>query len=243
MTNSVQLVAAIPRLLRACAQAAAAWQTRDCITALVIFSVMAVTAPLAGSGEPTLVGIAVYPPQIHLSSAQDRQTLVVQSTYADGITRDVTSKATMSIAQPDRALVEGCLIKPLANGDTALTVAFADRSVTVPVHVERAGEMVPISFKLDVMPVFMKAGCNTGSCHGAARGKDGFRLSLFGFDPDGDYHRLTREISGRRLNLALVEESLLIEKTTNVVPHSGGAKIKKGDEHYATLIRWLEASG
>ena len=45
------------------------------------------------------------------------------------------------------------------------------------------------------MPVFMKAGCNTGGCHGAARGKDGFRLSLFGFDPDGDYYRLTREIA------------------------------------------------
>ena len=48
------------------------------------------------------------------------------------------------------------------------------------------------------MPVFMRAGCNTGSCHGAARGKDGFRLSLFGFDPDGDHYRLTREMPGRR---------------------------------------------
>ena len=53
------------------------------------------------------------------------------------------------------------------------------------------------------MPVFMKAGCNTGSCHGAARGKDGFRLSLFGFDPDGDHFRLTREMVGRRVNLAV----------------------------------------
>ena len=62
------------------------------------------------------------------------------------------------------------------------------------------------------MPVFMQAGCNTGSCHGAARGKDGFRLSLFGFDPDGDHYRLTREINGRRINLALPAESLLLEK-------------------------------
>ena len=53
------------------------------------------------------------------------------------------------------------------------------------------------------MPVFMKAGCNTGSCHGAARGKDGFRLSLFGFDPDGDYYRLTREQPERRLDLSI----------------------------------------
>jgi len=36
-------------------------------------------------------------------------------------------------------------------------------------------------------------------CHGAARGQDGFRLSLWGFDPDGDHYRLTREFSGRRI--------------------------------------------
>src|SRR5688572_30929936 len=53
-------------------------------------------------------------------------------------------------------------------------------------------------FRSDVMPVFMKAGCNTGSCHGAARGKDSFRLSLFGFDPDGDHYRLTREQPDRK---------------------------------------------
>ena len=61
------------------------------------------------------------------------------------------------------------------------------QELTVPVVVKNAAVDRPISFKLDVMPVFMRAGCNTGSCHGAARGKDGFRISLFGFDPDGDY--------------------------------------------------------
>src|SRR5207244_526470 len=85
----------------------------------------------------------------------------------------------------------------------------------------------PISFKLDVMPIFMAAGCNQGSCHGAARGKDGFRLSLFGFDPDGDHYRLTREFNGRRINLALPAESLLLEKATGKV--------------HATIVRWLEA--
>jgi hypothetical protein len=196
---------------------------------------------MAHGDEPAIVDVVVYPQQVHLSSSQDRQTLVVQATYADGITRDVTPQATLNLADPDRASLEGRLLKPLADGDTTLTATFAGRAVSVPVHVERAGETAPVSFKLDVMPVFMKAGCNTGSCHGAARGKDGFRLSLFGFDPDGDHHRLTREISGRRLNLALVEESLLVEKAINAVPHTGGAKIKKGDEYHAALIRWLEA--
>ena len=92
------------------------------------------------------------------------------------------------------------------------------------------------------MPVFMKAGCNTGSCHGAARGKDGFRLSLFGFDPDGDHYRLTREMTGRRINLAVPAESLLLEKATGKVPHTGGKRFEDGRaSYYKTLLRWLEA--
>src|SRR5207302_6934171 len=119
--------------------------------------------------------------------------------------------------------------------------AFGGRTVHVPVKVKDAKVDRPISFKLDVMPIFMAAGCNQGSCHGAARGKDGFRLSLFGFDPDGDHYRLTREFNGRRINLALPAESTLIEKATDKVPHTGGAKIKEGDEYHQALIRWLEA--
>jgi hypothetical protein len=104
-----------------------------------------------------------------------------------------------------------------------------------------AAEEPGLSFRLDVMPIFMRSGCNAGSCHGAARGKDGFRLSLFGFDPEADYQRITREISGRRINLALTAESLLLTKATNAVPHGGGARIKPGDEYYTTLKRWLDA--
>ena len=111
-----------------------------------------------------------------------------------------------------------------------MTVEFGGKAVKVPVTVKDAKVDRPIWFKLDVMPVFMRAGCNTGSCHGAARGKDGFRLSLFGFDPDGDHYRLTREINGRRINLAVPAESLLMEKATGKVPHTGGKRFKEGDE-------------
>lgn len=58
-----------------------------------------------------------------------------------------------------------------------------------------AGQVSPlcaeeVSFRRDVMPILFRAGCNSGTCHGAARGKDGFHLSLFGYDPKGDYFRL-----------------------------------------------------
>ena len=79
------------------------------------------------------------------------------------------------------------MLYPKTDGQSEITVEYSGRSVKVPLVVKDAAAHRPISFHLDVMPVFAKAGCNTGSCHGAARGKDGFRLSLFGFDADGDY--------------------------------------------------------
>ncbi len=111
----------------------------------------------------------------------------------------------------------------------------------MPVTVEKAAQPREISFKLDVMPIFMKAGCNSGSCHGAARGKDGFRLSLFGFDPDGDLYRLTRELSGRRLDLAVPTASLAVEKSTGAVPHTGGKRFAPDSELCQNLVGWIAA--
>ena len=87
------------------------------------------------------------------------------------------------------------------------------------------------------MPVFMRAGCNTGGCHGSARGKDGFRLSLFGFDPEGDYFRLTRELGYRRVNLAVPEESLVLQKALGAVPHTGGKRFEPSSEYAKTHAR------
>ncbi len=84
-------------------------------------------------------------------------------------------------------------------------------------------------------------GCNTGKCHGAASGKDGFRLSLFGYDPEGDHYRLTREMIGRRINLADPEHCLLINKALGMIPHTGGGLIDEGDTNHAMLIEWLRS--
>ena len=99
----------------------------------------------------------------------------------------------------------------------------------------------PLSFRLDVEPVLFRAGCNSGGCHGAAAGKDGFHLSLFGYDPAGDYWRLTRQIVGRRVDLAAPEQSLLLLKATGMVPHTGGRRFKPDTEYYSTLLRWIQA--
>ncbi len=188
-----------------------------------------------------LSDVQVFPPDINLFSARGKQTLVVQAVYADGITRDVTAQAKITPANAVLVKIEKNAVLPIADGATELAVEFGGRTVKAPVKVKDAKVDRPISFKLDVMPVFMAAGCNQGSCHGAARGKDGFRLSLFGFDPDGDHYRLTREFNGRRINLALPAESLLLEKATGKVPHTGGERFKDTSAFHATIVRWLEA--
>jgi hypothetical protein len=111
---------------------------------------------------------------------------------------------------------------------------------TAKAPVAAAAPAGPVSFRLDVMPVFFRAGCNSGGCHGAAAGKDGFHLSLFGYDPAGDYFRLTQQMVGRRVDLAAPEQSLLLSKATGMVPHSGGRRFKNDSELYKTLLRWIQ---
>lgn len=97
------------------------------------------------------------------------------------------------------------------------------------------------SFRRDVMPVFFRAGCNAGTCHGSARGKDGFMLSLFGYDAKGDYERVVNEMIGRRVNVAVPEQSLLLLKATGAVPHTGGKLFSKESDYYQTVLQWIEA--
>ncbi|RFC43946.1 MAG: Protein of unknown function (DUF1553)/Protein of unknown function (DUF1549) [Verrucomicrobia bacterium] len=116
---------------------------------------------------------------------------------------------------------------------------FAAAIVTPPASGSQVKEAR--SFRRDVMPVFFRAGCNQGGCHGAARGKDGFMLSLFGYDAPGDYFRLTQEFVGRRINVAAPEQSLLLLKAIGGVPHTGGEVIAKDSPLYQTLLDWISA--
>ncbi|MCA9050180.1 MAG: DUF1549 domain-containing protein [Planctomycetaceae bacterium] len=186
------------------------------------------------------VSITVSPAEINLSGQRDRQSFIVQAVMANGLTFDVTAKAQASIADGAFARLDGHTFYPVADGTTKVVVTYEGHTAELPVTVTTAAADPPLSFRLDVMPVFMKTSCNNGSCHGAARGKDGFRISLFGFDPAGDHFRLTRELPGRRINLAIPEESLLVEKGAGIVPHTGGKRFDVGDEKYNALVRWLK---
>jgi len=208
------------------------------LTNLVCTMLLATTA---AAQDSAVVSLNVSPPDVNLMTSKDRQLMVVQAVYANGLTRDVTAEAKFTFANPSLIRREGNTLWPAADGTTELKVEFAGQAVTVPVKVEKATAEQPISFRLDVMPIFLKAGCNSGSCHGAARGKDGFGLSLFGYDPNGDHFRITRELSGRRLDLAVPEASLLVEKSTGAVPHTGGKRFHLESEMGQDMVRWIAA--
>ncbi|WP_390620201.1 DUF1549 and DUF1553 domain-containing protein [Blastopirellula retiformator] len=191
--------------------------------------------------ESEIVKIDVYPESAELLTSRDQQRFVVRAIRADDVTIDVTSEAKWSVGDDKIAKLQGTTLLPTGDGETKLAIEYSGFEAEVPVKVAQADAERPVSFKLDVMPVFMRAGCNTGSCHGAARGKDGFRLSLFGFDPKGDYDRITRELASRRINLAVPQASLLMEKSIGAVPHTGGKLFDQDSEYYATMIRWLES--
>lgn len=198
-------------------------------------------APAAAATTPAFQSLAVYPPAIKISSQSDTQHFIAVATRADGITVDVSDQVQWRLENPAIARIDQLVLVPVADGTTNLIGSWNGLETKATLEVTQSQTPRTVGFERDVMPILTKAGCNTGSCHGAARGKDGFRISLFGFDPLGDYQRITREIGIRRINLAVPEQSLLLLKATGAVQHTGGKKIEPGSKHYNTILAWLQA--
>jgi hypothetical protein len=98
----------------------------------------------------------------------------------------------------------------------------------------------PVSFRRGVVPALTKAGCNAGACHGTPTGKNGFRLSLRGYDPASDHHSLTREFAGRRIDRHDPDSSLILNKATTRVPHEGGRRFEPDGELYRLVRDWVK---
>ncbi len=196
----------------------------------------------AVANESQWVSLKVYPPEVKLHTAADYQNIIAVAKRADGVTLDVTDTVTWTVENNELVTLENFQLKPKTDGETLLNATWEGLSAQSSISVTQATTARDISFNLDVMPILTRSGCNTGSCHGAARGKDGFRLSLFGFDPTGDFQRITREIGIRRINLARPDQSLVYLKSIGAVPHSGGKRMEKDSQYAKKLLQWLEAN-
>jgi mono/diheme cytochrome c family protein len=189
--------------------------------------------------DPRIESIEAFPKNVSLETAADFHRVIVIARFKDASTHDITAQSKLTLADNSLAHLTGTALTPKKDGATSLRIDYRGLTTEVPVTVKDAEKPRPISFQLDVMPVLTAAGCNTGSCHGSARGQDGFHLSLFGFDPKGDHFRLTTEMAGRRINLALPEESLMLTKSIGTVPHTGGKLMSKDSPFYQTLLGWI----
>src|SRR5262249_1786627 len=131
------------------------------------------------------------------------------------------------------------LVRPAVDGRGELRFLVAGHSVTVPVTVSGQKQKHDVSFVRDVMPTLSKVGCNAGTCHGAQQGKNGFKLSLRGYDPLFDHRALTDDLEGRRFNRAAPDRSLMLMKPSGAVPHQGGVLFQPGEPYYELLRAWI----
>jgi hypothetical protein len=181
----------------------------------------------------------VEPPEVTLHGPWDRLQVVVTGHDAAGGVRDLTAQAVYSIREPRAAVTPGGVVTPRANGRTVLVAQWGASQVQVPVEVGGMDRPGPVSFSHQVLPVLTRAGCNAGACHGTPSGKNGFRLSLRGYDPPLDLFTLTREAQARRLDPLEPDASLLLRKATARVPHGGGRRLDGRGPQYALLRRWV----
>lgn len=209
--------------------------------ASVVMSPRSKTAlpPWDAPADPQIASIEAFPKAVTLETAADFHRVVIVARFKDASTHDITKQSKITLADASLASLTGTTLRPQKDGTTKLSIEYRGLKTEVPVTVKDSAKPRPISFQLDVMPVLTAAGCNTGSCHGSARGQDGFHLTLYGFDPKGDHFRLTHEMAGRRINLALPEDSLLLTKADGTVPHTGGKLFEKGSPFHETLVQWI----
>lgn len=101
------------------------------------------------------------------------------------------------------------------------------------------GEEPTVSFENDVLPILTRAGCMAGACHAKSDGQNGFQLSIFSYDPDSDYREIVYDARGRRIFPSSPDQSLILLKATNQVPHEGEARFEKDSEFYRVLRQWI----
>ncbi len=184
--------------------------------------------------------LEVFPKDVELRYRTDLQRVVVLLHDQDK-SREVTGEVEFKFADSNVAEVSSDgIIRPKSNGNATIQVRLGKLQNELRVGVTDYELEGPVSFELHIQPILAARGCSTGPCHGKARGQNGFKLSLLGFDSDFDFGALTREARGRRIFPASPQESLLLTKGSGRVPHGGGVRLPDDSIDYETVRRWIQ---
>ena len=175
-----------------------------------------------------------------LDQPESSLQLLVGQAAEEGRTIDLTRQAKYRSENEAVARVDELgLVTPVADGETGVIVEHSGGLTRVAITIKGIKEPEPLSFSRDVIPILTKAGCNMGGCHGKAEGQNGFKLTVFGFDPKADHDAIVKEGRGRRISLAAPDHSLLLRKGLASDPHGGGLRIDEGSIRHRRLARWI----
>ncbi|HEY4263174.1 MAG TPA: DUF1549 domain-containing protein, partial [Schlesneria sp.] len=183
-------------------------------------------------------GLSLLPANMHLSGPKSRQKLIVESTesgYATGQVLDIQFSSDNEYV----AKVINSEIIPTGNGTATITVTGSGRTASTKVTVNQFDAPHQWTFRNHVQSVLSKMGCNSGACHGAAAGKNGFKLSLRGYDPEADFFSITRQARGRRVVPDDPGRSLILTKPTGMIPHKGGVRFAEDSHEFDVIAEWL----
>lgn len=184
--------------------------------------------------------VELFPADFELIGLRSRRQLIVTQHRAGGRTIDRTSAARYETSDPAVVEVDAQgVATPRRDGEAEIRATFDGRTATTRVVVRGTVDPSPVDFRTEVIAAISRAGCNQGACHGSPQGKDGFRLSLRGFDPDLDLVTLGRESDGRRVNRFDPPQSLVLLKGAGRIPHQGGVRFRSQDRAYQTLKEWI----
>jgi hypothetical protein len=186
--------------------------------------------------------VTADPAALRLSGASASYSLLIHGKSPDGRLVDLTHAAHYRSSNPKIAAVSDAgVVRAVADGSVTIHIDVSGRSLTVPVTIEATTAPRVYHFENDVVPLFSRFGCNASGCHGKAEGQNGFKLSVFGFDPTADLAALTKEGRGRRVFASGPEHSLLLRKASGRVAHGGGVRIPQGSTEYETIRGWIAA--
>ncbi len=186
-----------------------------------------------------IASLIVEPSEIVLHSANRRQQVLVTATDRDGRSTDATRDAEFIVNDPTIASASQAKVQGIQDGSTSLLVKVGGREARVTVRVSGSNEIRPVHFANDIVPILSKLGCNSGGCHGKASGQNGFKLSVFGFDPEADRTAILKEGRGRRVQSSSPDRSLILLKPSAQVPHGGGRRMTVGSPDYELLSQWV----
>jgi hypothetical protein len=210
----------------------------------VVFAVAFAGATALAAQQREDGELRIWPAAIQLDDGADHPRIAALWRTPSGATVDCTGCVAWSTEGGVAELVregETLVLRARRDGDGELVATFFDAEVRAPLHVRNAAVQAPVSFRNDVIPLLTRNGCNAGSCHGAASGKEGFGLSLFGYDPTRDHLTLTRDLRARRVDPADPAMSLMLQKATASAPHKGGKRFAVDSPAYRALFAWIAA--